>query len=283
MNCPKCKWSTKVIDSREVEGGKEIRRRRECEKCWHRFTTYERPQIARFVVIKSNWEKELYDREKLESSILKAINKTSLDVEQIENMLVELESEWVKNKKWVTSKRIWKDVLDKLEKMSEVAAIRYASVYYGFDKKECFLDYIFEKLYWLWEQFSQWIKEKIKLLKKPSFRRKIKPGEIYYANLGYNVGWEIDKIRPVLVVSSSGFNKTDNILVVPIKTYKDKMYRNYILLDEKIEGLPNKSVLEMMQLRSISKKRLLSYVGRVSKNILEKVNEKINEIIKKPS
>ena len=142
MNCPKCKWPTRVIDSREIDQGKGIRRRRECEKCGHRFTTYERPEIARFVVIKSNWEKELYDRDKLEMSILKAINKTDLDVEQIENMLVELESEWVKNKKWVTSKRIWKDVLDKLEKLNQVAAIRYASVYYGFKNKEDFLEYI---------------------------------------------------------------------------------------------------------------------------------------------
>jgi transcriptional regulator NrdR family protein len=65
-----------------------------------------------------------------------------LDVEQIENMLVELEAEWVKNKKWVTSKRIWKDVLDKLEKLNQVAAIRYASVYYGFKNKEDFFNYI---------------------------------------------------------------------------------------------------------------------------------------------
>ena len=142
MNCPKCKWPTKVVDSREIDQGKGIRRRRECEKCGHRFTTYERPEIARFVVIKSNGEKELYDRDKLEMSILKAINKTDLDVEQIENMLVELESEWVKNKKWVTSKRIWKDVLDKLEKLNQVAAIRYASVYYGFKNKGDFLEYI---------------------------------------------------------------------------------------------------------------------------------------------
>jgi len=142
MNCPKCKWSTKVIDSRETEDWKEIRRRRECERCGHRFTTYERPQIAKFIVIKSDGDKEFYDREKLEKSILKAVNKTDVTIEDIESLLTDLESEWVKNKKWVTSKRIWKDVLEKLEKLNEVAAIRYASVYYGFKKKEDFMDYI---------------------------------------------------------------------------------------------------------------------------------------------
>ncbi len=142
MHCPKCKWPTKVIDSREVEEWKEIRRRRECEVCWHRFTTYEKIQIARFIVIKSNGEKEFYDREKLEKSILKAINKTWLGIDDIENMLLELEMEWVKNKKWVTSKRIWKDVLDKLKKINEVAAIRYASVYYNFKTKEDFIKFI---------------------------------------------------------------------------------------------------------------------------------------------
>ncbi len=146
MNCPKCKWPTRVIDSREIEWWKEIRRRRECEICWHRFTTYEKIQIARFLVIKSNWEKEPYDYEKLENSILKAINKTSLNIEQLENMLTELESEWIKNKKWVTSKRIWKDILKKLEQLNEVAAIRYASVYYNFTSKDDFINYISNNL-----------------------------------------------------------------------------------------------------------------------------------------
>lgn len=142
MLCPKCKWPTKVIDSRETEDGKEIRRRRECEKCGHRFTTYERAQIAKFLVIKSDGEKEFYDREKLEESILKAINKLDIPVDKIESMLADLEMEWIKNKKWVTSKRIWKDVLEKLEKLNEVAAIRYASVYYNFQSKEDFINYI---------------------------------------------------------------------------------------------------------------------------------------------
>jgi len=144
MNCPKCKWTTRVIDSRDVEWGKEIRRRRECEKCKHRFTTYERPQLAKFIVIKSNWDKEFYDRDKLEKSILKSINKTDIDIIQIEKILSDLEFEWMKNKKWVTTKRIWKDVIEKLKNLSFVATIRYASVYYWFQNKEDFKNFINE-------------------------------------------------------------------------------------------------------------------------------------------
>ena len=144
MNCPKCKSSTKVIDSRENYNGKEIRRRRQCESCWYKFTTYERPEITRFVVIKSNGEKQPYDREKLEDSLIKAITKTDIDVKKLDEMLTELELDWMKNKNWVTAKRIWKDVLEKLEQLDEVAAIRYASVYYWFKNKEDFLWYIAE-------------------------------------------------------------------------------------------------------------------------------------------
>ena len=76
MYCPKCKnFDTKVIDSRLVDDWKSIRRRRECERCNHRFTTYEKMEFVKFMVIKSDGRKEMYDKEKLEKSILKACNK----------------------------------------------------------------------------------------------------------------------------------------------------------------------------------------------------------------
>jgi len=143
MICPKCRSkNTKVLDSREVYNGKEIRRRRECEDCKHRFTTYERPEITRFIVIKSNWEKHPYDREKLENSLLKAIIKTDIDVKKLDEIVTELELKWMKNKNWVSSKKIWKDILEKLEQLDKVAAIRYASVYYKFKSKDDFIRYI---------------------------------------------------------------------------------------------------------------------------------------------
>ena len=142
MNCPKCKWSTKVIDSREIYDGKEIRRRRQCEVCAYKYTTYERPEITRFVVVKSNGEKQPYDRDKLEDSLIKAITKTDVDIKKLDEMLTELELEWMKYKNWVTAKQIWKDILQKLESVDEVAAIRYASVYYTFKNKDDFINYI---------------------------------------------------------------------------------------------------------------------------------------------
>jgi len=144
MLCPKCGYSTKVIDSRDVEDGKETRRRRECEKCKYRFTTYEKLTITKFMVIKSNWDKVIFDRNKLEKSIIKAINKTDIDIWQIEDMISNLEFEWMKNKKWISSKRIWKDIITKLKHLSYVASIRYASVYYWFKTKEDFQKFIEE-------------------------------------------------------------------------------------------------------------------------------------------
>ncbi len=144
MLCPKCAGSTKVIDSRDIEEWKETRRRRECENCEYRFTTYERLSITRFMVIKSNNEKVSYDRNKLEKSIIKAINKTNIDIWQIEKMLSDLEFEWMKNKQWITAKRIWKDVIYRLKQISTVASIRYASVYYWFKTKKDFQTFLDE-------------------------------------------------------------------------------------------------------------------------------------------
>jgi len=142
MICPKCWYTTRIIDSRDIEDGKETRRRRECENCEYRFTTYEKLAITKFIVIKNNWDKTLYDRNKLEKSIIKAINKTNIDIWQIEDMISNLEFEWMKNKKWVSSKRIWKDVINKLKNLSYVAMIRYASVYYWFQNKDDFVEFI---------------------------------------------------------------------------------------------------------------------------------------------
>ena len=129
MYCQKCKnLDTKVIDSRLLEDGRSIRRRRECERCSHRFTTYEKMEFVKFIVIKIDWRKEIYDKEKLETSILKACNKRNIDYDKLEKMIISLENSWASNKKWITSKRIWKDVLNYLSKFDEVAYIRYASV-----------------------------------------------------------------------------------------------------------------------------------------------------------
>ena len=104
MRCPKCKnLDTKVIDSRMTEDGQAIRRRRECEKCEARFTTLERLEFINFLVTKSNGEKDLYDRSKLQRSVMMAFNKRNIDHNIIEQMINELENEWASNKKGITS------------------------------------------------------------------------------------------------------------------------------------------------------------------------------------
>lgn len=142
MRCPKCWSSTKVVDSRDLETANEVRRRRQCEKCGYKFTTYEKASITRFIVIKSSWWKELYDKDKLINSIEKAVNKTDIDLQKINDMLSELELSWMKNKNWVTSKRIWKDVMEELKSINKVAAIRYASVYHSFKDEDDFINFI---------------------------------------------------------------------------------------------------------------------------------------------
>lgn len=146
MRCPKCKnYDTKVIDSRITEDSTSIRRRRECEKCGSRFTTFERMEFINFLVTKNNWEKEMFDRSKLQRSILKALHKRNIDLEIIEKVLNELENDWASNKKWITSKRVGKDVLNKLKNIDDVAYIRFASIYHNFDNVKDFINFIKEE------------------------------------------------------------------------------------------------------------------------------------------
>jgi len=142
MYCWKCLHKdTKVVDSRVAEDGKSVKRRRECEICQNRFTTYEKIAINNLVVTKS-WKKgERYDRDKLEYSILKASNKRGISIWKIESLIWELEYEWgIRNE--ISSEEIWESVLKKLKELDEVSYIRYASVYHKFDSAEDFLNFI---------------------------------------------------------------------------------------------------------------------------------------------
>lgn len=135
-----------MIDSRMTEDGQSIRRRRECEKCEARFTTFERLEFINFLVTKSTGEKDLYDRTKVQRSILMAFNKRSIDHNKIEQMINELENEWASNKKGITSKRIGKDILHRLKDVDDVAYMRFASVYHKFDTAQDFVDFIKSEL-----------------------------------------------------------------------------------------------------------------------------------------
>lgn len=145
MYCMNC-WNdwTKVIDSRASEDWKSIRRRRECENCHNRFTTFEKMEIMNLVVEKSGNKKERYNKDKLEDSILKASNKRNISVHIINDIIRQLEFKW-RTKNEITSKEIWKDVLAALFVLDDVAYIRYASVNLNFDSAKDFIEFINEK------------------------------------------------------------------------------------------------------------------------------------------
>ena len=142
MYCINC-WSdsTKVIDSRSSEDWKAIRRRRECENCNNRFTTFEKIEIIKLIVNKTWNRKQKYIREKLEESILMAINKRNISIHIINDIIKQLEFSW-SNKKEINSKEIWKNVLNALIALDEVAYIRYASVHLNFESADDFIDFI---------------------------------------------------------------------------------------------------------------------------------------------
>ena len=143
MYCPSCNnVDTKVIDSRIIEDGQAIKRRRICEYCSHRFNTYERKEYSDLLVIKKDTSKELYNRAKLKRSILLASAKRSISKDTIDQMITSLETERSMIWNEITSQRIGDDVLLALKKIDSVAYIRFASVYKHFDSLEDFQNII---------------------------------------------------------------------------------------------------------------------------------------------
>ena len=141
MHCPRCKSTdTSVIDSRLAEDGRAVRRRRECAKCDHRFTTFERQEMSSLIVIKNDNTREPYSRSKLERGIWIACTKRPVTQEQISKMLNKLEEKWSSNKKEVSSSTIGTDVMRALKKLDQVAYIRFASVHREFKDVEEFKD-----------------------------------------------------------------------------------------------------------------------------------------------
>lgn len=139
MKCPKCKFDdTKVVDSRETTDGAEIRRRRECEKCDFRFTTFEQIETANFLVIKKDGSREPYSREKVSKGIWKACEKRPVTQEQVSTLIDKLEAAWIGIGKEIPSKVIGEGVMDALKELDEVAYIRFASVYRHFKDLESF-------------------------------------------------------------------------------------------------------------------------------------------------
>ncbi|MCL2518647.1 MAG: transcriptional regulator NrdR [Oscillospiraceae bacterium] len=141
MKCPSCGYKdSKVVDSRPTENS-SIRRRRECERCQSRFTTYEIIDEVPVIVIKKDSRREIFDRSKVLSGLVKACYKRSVTIEQLEDVVSEIESEIHNSlKKEFLSSEIGVMVMDRLRKLDEVSYVRFASVYREFKDAETFIE-----------------------------------------------------------------------------------------------------------------------------------------------
>ena len=142
MKCPFCNQeNTRVIDSRPVPDNNSIRRRRQCDECGKRFTTYEKIETIPLTVIKKDQSREQYDRMKIQDGIMRACYKRPISVKTIENLMDEIETEiFNKEEKEVPSTLIWEIVMDKLKELDAVAYVRFASVYREFKDIDTFMD-----------------------------------------------------------------------------------------------------------------------------------------------
>ena len=147
MKCPFCGGTeSRVKDSRDV--GDAIHRRRECEQCKGRFSTYERVEKSVLMVIKRDQRREAFDRQKLFVGISKACEKRPLSVEEIENAVEEIEQELSRQgKQEVQSSVIGELVMERLRQMDKIAYIRFASVYRSFNDVETMLEELQDLLY----------------------------------------------------------------------------------------------------------------------------------------
>ena len=139
MKCPNCGYQdSKVIDSRPIEEGNSIRRRRECLQCGKRFTTFEMIETSQIIVIKKDGSKEPFDRMKLVNGILKATRKRTVDAEAIVNEIeVDLQNAL---RSEVPSVELGDRVLAKLRDIDEISYVRFASVYHEFTDVDSFMD-----------------------------------------------------------------------------------------------------------------------------------------------
>ena len=135
MDCPTCRADdTKVVDSRLAHEGAAVRRRRQCQSCSHRFTTFERVEEVPLVVVKSDGSTELFDREKIAGGLRSAAKGRAVDDERVTEIVVSVEdSIRLAGGGEVSSSRIGLTVLDHLRSVDEVAYLRFASVYKNFD------------------------------------------------------------------------------------------------------------------------------------------------------
>ena len=142
MKCPFCgQDSTRVVDSRPADDNASIRRRRLCDECGRRFTTYEKVETIPLIVIKKDRTREQYDRSKIEAGVLRACYKRPIPVQKINDLIDEVETEIFNREEWeIESKVIGEIVMDRLKDLEAVAYVRFASVYREFKDVNTFMD-----------------------------------------------------------------------------------------------------------------------------------------------
>ena len=142
MKCPFCNSEdTRVIDSRPADDNTSIRRRRLCDECGKRFTTYEKVETIPLIVIKKDQSREQYERTKIEAGVLRACHKRPVSIDDMTRMIDEAESEiFAREDKEIPSALIGEIIMNKLRKLDEVAYVRFASVYREFRDVNSFMD-----------------------------------------------------------------------------------------------------------------------------------------------
>lgn len=141
MRCPYCNQdNTRVVDSRPVEENNSIRRRRMCDACGRRFTTYEKVETIPLIVIKKDQNREQYDRGKIEAGILRACYKRPVPVEKINSSIDAIEAKIFNTEdREISSSKIGEIVMEELKNLDEVAYVRFASVYREFKDVNTFM------------------------------------------------------------------------------------------------------------------------------------------------
>lgn len=142
MKCPFCNQeNTRVIDSRPVPDNNSIRRRRQCDECGKRFTTYEKIETIPLIVMKKDQSREQYDRTKIQDGVMRACYKRPISVKKIESLMDDIETEiFNREEKEIPSTLIGEIVMDKLKALDAVAYVRFASVYREFKDIDTFMD-----------------------------------------------------------------------------------------------------------------------------------------------
>ncbi|MDD2959516.1 MAG: transcriptional regulator NrdR [Lachnospiraceae bacterium] len=142
MKCPFCNQdNTRVVDSRPADDNNSIRRRRLCDACGKRFTTYEKVETIPLVVIKKDRTREQYDRSKIEAGVMRACYKRPIPIQKINEMIDSVETEiFNREEREIESKDVGEIVMDHLKNLEAVAYVRFASVYREFKDINTFMD-----------------------------------------------------------------------------------------------------------------------------------------------